>query len=65
MVTHLFMQNKNLKQIFKWPVILGVLTLFGLVMALLEDGLLEDLSLMAVSIPIIVIIYFYYYHNQN
>ena len=60
MVTHLFMQNKNLKQIFKWPIVLGVLTLFGLVVALLEDGALEQLSLFALSIPIIVIIYFYY-----
>ncbi len=60
MVTHLFMQNRNLKQIFKWPMALGVLTLFGLIIALLEDGVLESVSLLALSIPIIVIIYFYY-----
>lgn len=60
MVTHLFMQNKNLKQIFKWPIVLGVLTLFGLIIALLEDGVLESISLFVLSIPIIVIIYFYY-----
>ncbi len=60
MVTHLFMQNKNLTQIFKWPIVLGLLTLFGLIIALLEDGLLERVSLLALSIPIIVIIYFYY-----
>jgi len=59
-VTHLFMQNRNLMQIFKWPVALGVLTLFGLIIALLEDGVLEHVSLLALSIPIIVIIYFYY-----
>lgn len=60
MVTHLFMQNKNLTQIFKWPIVLGLLTLFGLIIALLEDGLLERVSLLALSIPIIVIIYFYF-----
>lgn len=60
MVTHLFMQNKNLTQIFKWPIVLGLLTLFGLIIALLEDGLLERVSLLALSIPIIVIIYCYY-----
>lgn len=60
MVTHLFMQNKNLTQIFKWPIVLGLLTLFGLIIALLEDGVLERVSLLALSIPIIVIIYFYY-----
>ncbi len=60
MVTHLFMQNKNLIQIFKWPIVLGLLTLFGLIIALLEDGVLERVSLLALSIPIIIIIYFYY-----
>lgn len=63
MVTHLFMRTKNLKQIFKWPIVLGILTLLGLVMALLEDGALERLSLFALSIPIIVIIYFYYFQD--
>jgi di/tricarboxylate transporter len=63
MVTHLFMQNRNLQQIFKWPIILGVLTLLGLIIALLEDGLLEDFSLLALSVPIAVIIYFYYYRD--
>ena len=63
MVTHLFMQNKNLKQIFKWPVSLGVLTLFGLVMALLEDGLLENISLLALAIPLWVTVYFYFFKH--
>ena len=61
MVTHLFMKNKNLTQIFKWPIALGVLTIFGLIVALVEDGVLENISLLALSIPIAVIIYFYYY----
>lgn len=60
MVTHLFMKNKNLTQIFKWPIVLGILTLFGLIVALLEDGILENLSLFVLAIPIVVIIYFYY-----
>ena len=63
MVTHLFMQNKNLKQIFKWPIALGVLTLFGLVMALLEDGLLENISLLGLAIPIWVTVYFYFFKH--
>ena len=62
MVTHLFMKNKNLTTIFKWPATLGVLTIFGLIVALLDDGVLEDISLFALSIPIAVIIYFYYRH---
>ena len=61
MVTHLMMQNKNWKQIFKWPIVLGVLTTFGLIVALLEDGVLEQISNIALTIPIIVIFYFYYF----
>ncbi len=60
MVTHLFMQNKNLKQIFIWPIILGVLSAIGLVVALLEEGTLEDISLFGLVAPILVIVYFYW-----
>lgn len=60
MVTHLFMQNKNLKQIFIWPVILGVLSAIGLVVALLEEGSLENISLIGLVAPILVIVYFYW-----
>jgi di/tricarboxylate transporter len=63
MVTHSFMKNKQIIQIFKWPIALGVLTLFGLIVALVEDGILENISLLALSIPIAVIIYFYYYQQ--
>jgi hypothetical protein len=59
MVTHLFMQNKNLRQIFLWPVVLGVFTIIGLVIALLEEGLIEFISLLGLVIPVAVIIYFY------
>lgn len=62
MVTHLFMKTRSLKQIFKWPVVMGVLITFGLVAALLEDGLIEDVSNVALAVPIIVILYIYYRH---
>lgn len=59
MVTHLFMQNKKIKQIFIWPIILGVLSAVGLVVALLEEGALEDVSLIGLLAPILVVVYFY------
>lgn len=60
----MFMQTRSLKKIFKWPVILGVFTVFGLVEALLiEGGALEIISLIVLSTPVAVIIYFYYYRN--
>lgn len=59
MVTHLFMQNKNLKQIFKWPAIIGLLTSYGLVAALIDDGgSWEQFANLTLSIPIAAIIYF-------
>jgi hypothetical protein len=54
------MQNKNLKQIFIWPIILGVLSAIGLVVALIEEGALEDISLIGLVAPILVIVYFYW-----
>ena len=60
MVTHSFMQNKNLKQIFIWPMILGVLSAVGLVVSLLEEGALEDISLIGLAVPILVMVYFHW-----
>lgn len=65
MVTHLFMQTKNFKQIFLWPIVLGLLTIIGLVVALLEDDFLEDISLLSLIIPIVVMIYFYTIKKQK
>lgn len=60
MVTHLFMKPKSLYQIFFWPFVLALLTLFGLLAALIEDGgFLEQLGVVALVIPLSVIIYFY------
>lgn len=49
---------KTLKRIFFWPSMLGVLTLVGLVGALIKDGLIEYLALSFLSVPIIVTFYF-------
>ncbi|MES2499122.1 MAG: hypothetical protein V4605_05755 [Pseudomonadota bacterium] len=54
------MRNKNLKQIFIWPVVLGLITALGLILALLEDGLVEEISLAGLVLPILVMVYFYW-----
>lgn len=55
------MPAKNLMQIFKWPIVMGVLTIIGLVATLLlEGGWLELASISALSIPVILMIYIYY-----
>jgi hypothetical protein len=61
MVTHIFLKQKSLKQIFKWPLLIGLATLFGLLIVLIEElGMMEQLGIVALLIPIITIIYFYF-----
>ena len=57
------MTAKTLKQMFFWPAVIGFFTLTGLVVALVRDGLLEDLSLAALTFPIAVIVYIYFYRH--
>lgn len=65
MVTHLFIKPKSLHRIFFWPIVLSSLTLFGLIFALLEDeGVLELLGVIAISIPLIVIMHFYIFRKS-
>ncbi len=55
------MQSKNLKQIFKWPALIGLLTTYGLIAALIDDGgSWESFANLTLSIPVAVIIYFYW-----
>ena len=57
------MPLNNLKQMFLWPSVIGVLTLAGLVVALLKDGVLEDISLIALSLTIVVVVYIYFFRT--
>jgi hypothetical protein len=60
MVTHLFMQNKNIFQIFKWPLVIAFFTTYGLIAALIEEyGVLELSAIFAIAISVLVILYFY------
>jgi hypothetical protein len=54
------MPPKKIHQIFLWPMLIGLFTGIGLVVALIYDQGLETISLGLLSIPIIVILYFYY-----
>ncbi len=54
------MQNKNFKKIFIWPAILGAVTTLGLILALLEDGVVEKISLAGLVAPILIMVYFYW-----
>jgi di/tricarboxylate transporter len=57
------MAAKTLKEMFFWPTVIGFFTLTGLIVALVMDGLLEDLSLVALSLPIVVIFYIYFFRH--
>jgi hypothetical protein len=55
------MQIKTLREVFFWPVVLGTLMFTGLVIALLKDGLLEQLSILFLSVPTMLMIYIYFF----
>ncbi|OYY50811.1 MAG: hypothetical protein B7X95_02980 [Methylophilaceae bacterium 17-44-8] len=58
------MPAKTFMQIFMWPIVLGVLTMIGLVMTLLlETGWFELVSISALALPVIVMIYTYYFRD--
>jgi hypothetical protein len=58
------MPAKNLIQIFMWPIVMGVLTMIGLVVTLLlEGGWLELAAIGALGVPVIVMVYVYYVRN--
>lgn len=58
------MAPKTLKQMFFWPIMIGLFSLIGLVLALVKDGPLEDISLVAIALPIAVSIYFYFFRRR-
>lgn len=58
------MPAKTFMQIFMWPIVLGALTMLGLVVTLLiEGGLLELISISALGAPVIVMVYIYYFRD--
>jgi hypothetical protein len=60
MVTHLFMPNKNLPQIFLWPVLIALVSLAGLILALVYDDAREWLANVAIALPVLVALFFYW-----
>ncbi len=52
--------NPNFKKVWRIPVLLGALTLFGLLSALLGTSYWYGLSWAAMLIPLVVIVYFFY-----
>jgi zinc transporter ZupT len=62
MVTHLLMTKKTDKEIFIWPILLGLLTLLGLIVALvIDDSIWEQVSLLGLLLPIFLAAYFYWF----
>ena len=55
------MAVKTLKQIYLWPTALNAFSLFGLIFALLQDGIVEKMALIFLSVPIALTTYFCYF----
>lgn len=47
--------RRGLWMIFRWPLLLAVLSSIGLVSALLEDGLFDLLSWLALAVPLLLL----------
>lgn len=54
------MSNKSLKEIIFWPTVIAVLSVFGLLLALLKDGVIEQISLLGLAAPVVLSVYFYW-----
>ncbi|MGC4011226.1 MAG: hypothetical protein QM805_20890 [Pseudomonas sp.] len=49
--------RRGLWMIFRWPVALAVLSTFGLLSALLGDGLFDVLSWISLGVPLLLIVF--------
>ncbi|MNF56410.1 hypothetical protein D3C84_378960 [compost metagenome] len=47
--------RRGLWMIFRWPLLIGLLSVFGLVSALLDDGLYDAMSWFALGIPLVLV----------
>ncbi len=54
------MKHQSFTQIFFWPVVIAVISLAGLIFALVYDDDLEVMANAAVALPVIVAFYYYY-----
>ncbi len=59
------MNYLNFKKVWRAPLLLGILTLFGLLSALLGTGYWYGLSWAAMLIPLAVIVYFFYKNKPH
>ncbi|MBS0530893.1 MAG: hypothetical protein JSS22_16100 [Proteobacteria bacterium] len=47
-------RRQSARDIFRWPVVIGVLSTVGLLSALLGDGIWDGLSWLALAIPVLL-----------
>lgn len=50
-------KRRSLGEVFRWPLVIGVISLIGLVSALLADGFWDGVSWTALSVPVAVGLY--------
>jgi hypothetical protein len=51
-------ERRSLWRVFRWPLVLGFLSVVGLVSALVGDGIWDALSWIALSVPVAVVAWF-------
>ena len=54
------MPNKNISQIFFWPLLIALVCMAGLIFSLVFDDARECLANAAIAIPVLVAVFFYW-----
>jgi len=49
--------RRNLSEVFRWPLVIAVISIVGLLSALIGDGFMDAISWTLLSIPIVVGLY--------
>ncbi|WP_022721073.1 hypothetical protein [Rhodopseudomonas sp. B29] len=52
-------RHRTLRQIFAWPLLIAILSMVGLLSALLGDGIWDGLSWATLAVPVLLYVAFY------
>ncbi|MPZ40421.1 MAG: hypothetical protein GEU95_20690 [Rhizobiales bacterium] len=52
-------QRRSAAVIFRWPLLIGVATGYGLVSALVADGLWDWIASLSLAVPVALAVWFY------
>jgi hypothetical protein len=57
--------RRSLAAIFRWPLLIGIASAYGLVSALVADGFWDWAASIGLAVPIVLAVWFYYRPAQS